>query len=339
MEKSKISSTSFPPSSSQNPWQHLRGLMGPLFRWGILVAVLVGVGHRIWAEKEKLAVYELWLSPKWLLVSGVCYLAGLIPCALFWRQAMHDQGGRPQLLRTLSAYYAGHLGKYVPGKGLVLIIRATMLSGQGVSAATAAITCVHETLLMMATGSLVSLILLLRLEMPHRNYLLAGSILLAAVFGVFAIPPVSGRLGRLALKAVPNSSEYETGSCRWQSVGWGLLMIAAGWCLMGVSLAAVLTAMHEWTEIVNRLGVLKTSAILTVDVALATVGGFVSMTPGGLGAREWILVETLGPVIGGSRAVVASVILRLVWIAGEALTAGIFWIADGQWNRHKVQPS
>jgi hypothetical protein len=67
--------------------------------------------------------------------------------------------------------------------------------------------------------------------------------------------------------------------------------------------------------------------MLTAVAALATVGGFVSLTPGGLGSREWVLVETLAPHIGADHALVAAILLRLVWVTAEASAAGGCWVA------------
>src|SRR5947208_2278954 len=165
-------------------------------RWVIMLVVVFGVGRRIWLEKEKISFYGLDLAWGWLLVSAACYLAGLAACAVFWWLAMRDRGRGPGWSRTLASYYAGHLGKYVPGKMLAVVIRATMVGRSGVGIATGAITCVHEALLTMATGSLVAVASLLMVSIPHHKYWLLASAVLAAGFGLLALPPIVTRLGR-----------------------------------------------------------------------------------------------------------------------------------------------
>ena len=96
-------------------------------RWAITLAIVLAAGKRVWLEKAKLAPYAVSPSPGWLIASGACYIAGLAACARFWRSAMRDMGGRPSWTSTLAAYYAGQLAKYVPGKGLVLVVRATLV--------------------------------------------------------------------------------------------------------------------------------------------------------------------------------------------------------------------
>jgi len=306
-------------------------------RLGILLAVVAGVGRRVWLEQEKLRSDDLSLIPGWLLASGACYLLGLSAAAIFWRLAMRDRGGSPGWIRTFFAYYAGHLGKYVPGKGLVVVIRARIVRGSQVTGAGAAMACVHETVLTLATGSLVSFIVLLLIPIPHRRVWVSVSGALTAGLALLALPPVVSWLGRVVLRPFSGSFAKEKHASRWESVGSGSALISLGWLLMGLSLLAVLAAMHQLDGVVARLGFLKAFGLSTALVALASVGGFVSLTPAGLGTREWILLETMGPLIGTTHAMIAAVVLRIIWIVSEVIATGIFWMADKAWTPKRIQ--
>jgi hypothetical protein len=108
---------------------------------------------------------------------------------------------------------------------------------------------------------------------------------------------------------------------------------------MGLSLVAVLAAMAETDAVVAQRGLIGTLGLATAAITLATVIGYVSLTPGGLGSREWMLMESLGPLVGRDRAVIAAVVLRIVWIVAEAVAAGVFWTVDRRWKRLHEQPS
>jgi hypothetical protein len=302
-------------------------------RWLILVLVVAGVARRVWLEREKLAAYPFPIEWSWLAASACCYLAGLVPCAAFWRSAMRDCGPAPSWPRTLVAYFAGHLGKYVPGKGLVVVIRAGMARDAGVAVAVGAVTCVHETLLMMATGAVVAAVLVLAIDVPNRLVLFGLAAVVGGALTIFALPPVVARWTLFVTRPFGQMPELLADTRPWRTIARGAAMIAVGWLLMGLSFAAVLASMQELRGVSDRLGVAATVCLMTVVVALATVGGFVSLTPGGLGSREWILVETLGPVIGGDTAVIAAVLLRVVWIVAEAVGTGLFWIVDARCKR------
>ena len=60
------------------------------------------------------------------------------------------------MLETTRAYYVGHLGKYVPGKALVVIIRTGLISGPRVDTTVAAVSIFIETLTMMAVGAFLA---------------------------------------------------------------------------------------------------------------------------------------------------------------------------------------
>ena len=56
------------------------------------------------------------------------------------------------------------------------------------------------------------------------------------------------------------------------------------------------------------------------------MAGFVASTPGGLGVREFIIQEMLKPTLGQRRAVLAAVLLRLLWTVAElVLGAFLYW--------------
>jgi hypothetical protein len=313
-----------------------------LLRFSIALIVALGVGNRLWSERSRLASATQQIQFSWLAVAGVTYVAGLSTCALFWWWSIRDQGDTPGVLATWTAYFAGHLGKYVPGKGLVVVIRAALLRDAKVSLATGAISCAHETLLMMATGALVAALLLPFVAHPINLYILVSVLVMLAGLGIPALPPAVSLWSRLVTRPFLKGESVSPYRCRWSTVGRGALLIAGGWFLMGLSLVAVLQSMQSLSGLVDRLGSLGALGLLTAVVAVATVGGFLSFLPGGLGSREWILVETLGPALGlegTGDAALAAILLRVVWIVAEVVGSGTFWLLDRQWNnRQAVTP-
>ena len=104
--------------------------------------------------------------------------------------------------------------------------------------------------------------------------------------------------------------------------------MVAGWVLLGTSLWATLRAMGLGGNLLAQL------PRDTAAVAMAIVGGFVSMIPGGLFAREAVLTELLGPQVGGAElALLAAAVLRLVWLVAEA---GISVILYPVGRRHRA---
>ena len=65
--------------------------------------------------------------PAWLVVSGVAYVLGMAPMGWFWHRTLAALGYQPPLSATMRAYYFGQLGKYVPGKAMVIILRVAAM--------------------------------------------------------------------------------------------------------------------------------------------------------------------------------------------------------------------
>ena len=101
-------------------------------------------------------------------------------------------------------------------------------------------------------------------------------------------------------------------------------MIALGWLLLGFSLWCTLRSVSAAGPYLTDLG--HTLPLLTATVGLAMVAGFLSLIPGGLGVRDWILMTLLAPQYGAQLAVVSAVLLRIVWLLSEVVVSAILYV-------------
>jgi hypothetical protein len=295
----------------------------------ITVVVVYAVGRRLWVERAKLVDYRAGMTVEWLVAGGVIYLVGLTHAGLFWGLTMRDQGVRPPWISVLAAYYAGHLGKYVPGKGLAILIRAGMTRDAGVPLVTGAVTSTQETLLMMATGAAVAAVTMPTMELPHRGSLQLLALAVSAGLGLAVSPPAIEWLGRYTARSM-DGGEPSGGTqiVRWRTLAIGIGATAMSWLMMGCSLGAVLQSIGAGRELGDRIGYIGAVVLLTAATALAGVGGFLSLVPGGLGSREWILMHALGPSMGDERAALVAVALRCVWIVAEIMAFLLFMLLN-----------
>jgi uncharacterized membrane protein YbhN (UPF0104 family) len=264
----------------------------------------------------------------WLAVSLVAYLAGLTLDGLWFGRVLDASATPISRLATVRAYLISHLGKYVPGKAMVVVLRVAYAVPAGARASTAAVASVYETLVMMAAGGFVAAVGF-SLALNHTISLPLGPLgrvvvplgvagfMLGLAFLGLALPEVFGRVAKRLGARVRGVGAEAMPHISYRLLGEGLLWTAAGWVLLGLSQLTVLHALGwqvpagAWPAVVG-------------SVALATVGGFiVPVAPGGLGVREWVLWTSLGAVINHEQAVVASLALRLVWVAAEVMAAGV----------------
>jgi uncharacterized membrane protein YbhN (UPF0104 family) len=302
-------------------------------RWWVLAAklaiaaaVCVAVSQTFRGALTTLAEQPWHVEYGWLVAAGALYLAGMVPMARYWWAILVSFGESPEWWPTLRAYLVGHLGKYVPGKALVIVIRVGMLRPKALSVRRAVASVLVETLTLMAVGAaLGGLASGLVLDLDWRVTAVAMAV--AAAIGIPMLPPVVRRLAGSAardLRRMAASVEAGTDEASLpRGVGFGLLGMGAlaatlCWVLWGLSLWATLRAIGA-----DALKPMLNLPLLVAAVALSVVAGFVSMLPGGLVVRDALLLELLSPTCGAADALLAVALFRLVWLVSELGLCGI----------------
>jgi uncharacterized membrane protein YbhN (UPF0104 family) len=303
----------------------------------VVVAVLWGMQRTIRSALADLEQHE-WspasLSPGWLVVSALAYLAGLYPQALFWHRLLGLFGQPAALGRTLRAWYVGSLGKYVPGKATVIVLRTALLRRDGVAIALSTATIFYETLTTMAVGAFVAggILLVMMHDRWQWTVLSAGLMLVA---GAPTVPWVFKRLARLAgiERAAPTAVDrLDHLGARAIISTWA--QIGAGWVLVGLSVWAALCASDHETSHTAPDEIALSIAAATLSV----VAGFVSFIPAGLVVRDAVMLELLAPAVGKGPALVCALVARLVWLLSEVGISIILYPLGKQPSRPAAEP-
>jgi uncharacterized membrane protein YbhN (UPF0104 family) len=321
-----------PPVDSPEKPRRYRWLM-PLAKAVIFAIVAFFVVRAIVDVPRQIAEEGLALSnvgPWWLALAALLFLLGQLPMVWFWHQTMCRLGQRPRFWDSVRAYYIGGLGKYVPGKAMVVVLRAGIVSGPRVDATVAALCVFIETLTMMAVGGFLAAVLVLfSAESPFGEmmivYPLAIGLMLAT--GVPTIPPVFRFVVKMLRVSKANADVDQLLlrlDYKLMAQGWAANLLA--WPIMGLSLWAALRAM-PWAPGAEETlgGPLAQLPLLTASVALAVVAGFASMVPGGFGVRELVLNLLMKPTFG-PLAIVSIILLRLAWLLSELGISSILYL-------------
>jgi uncharacterized membrane protein YbhN (UPF0104 family) len=291
----------------------------------ILIVVIWAVRRTLYQAWAQLGGFQWNFQWGWVAASGALYLLGLLPASLFWHRVLRVLGQDAQFGEAARAYYVGHLGKYVPGKAMVVIIRTAMIRSHRVDTGVAAVSVFFETLTMMSVGAFLAAAFLaasFRDELP----MLLAAVGLMVVAGLPTLPPVFKRLVRLVGvgKSDPRVAEklnrlgYGT-----LLTGWGLM--ALGWVVLGLSYWATLKALQ-----VPNLDLLAQLPRYTASVSLAMVAGFlIVVLPGGAIVREMTLAELMIPYLArltpeAQLVALASVAMwRLVSVSAELIVSSV----------------
>lgn len=299
-------------------------------KWAVYLLVVVGVAYTIWTGIAQISSSPISLGNfqwQWLPIAALFYFASMLICWIYWHVILKALGQRPRLRDSFRAFLLGQLGKYFPGKALVVVIRTGVISGPRVQSAVAATSVFVETLTYMAVGAgIASVLMIFFIDVGFWLILLGlGAIVLA---GIPIFPPIFKsliklfRIDRLSPKIGYAVAGFKTST---SIIGW--LILPFSWALVGLSL---------WATI-QLIGIPAISLDhfprLTACAGLAIVVGFLSMMPGGLGVRELVLVailQPIDPVFDPPTTLVVAVTLRLVWLMTElvltTILKGLGWI-------------
>lgn len=299
---------------------HLKSIVKSI----VFLAVMAGVAITIRnafreIDKEQYDITQIKVG--WLVVAGAAYLAGLVPCWIFWHATLRAMQQQPRWLDSFRAFFISHLGKYVPGKAMVVVLRTAWIRGDRVDTTVAATSVFVETLTMMAVGAFVSAMILIT-RYHHQVFFVILALALMCCAGIPTLPPIFKRIVRmLQLKKTSSAIDPALDGLTMPLMVSGWLTISLGWLLLGTSLFFVLKALPG---IVVKLDMIP---LLTACVALSMVAGFLSMIPGGVGVRELVIIPLLGELgeVGPVNAVLAAILLRLVWLAAESLISSMLY--------------
>ncbi len=341
-------------------------------QWLLLALFLWLIGRRGWALWKESDTSLDGISWGTALCGIPVILLSWLSCVWFWRRLIVSHGEHPPWIPTSCAHYCGQLGKYVPGKGMVLLIRANMVKPYGVPLAVGVATATYETLLSMGAGLLLA-VCLLPIVLPKLtvNELTPGSMMhwmiglmgtqpillsVSVLVVTFAcLPLISWLMNRVAAKMVklPHHDEMqpmladvvdatdreiddvqeEIKKERVRS-----LDLAAGILVCSAGWAVQSLALGIVLVSMGVTGITWSDWVMwSMAYSLATVIGFLAIfAPGGIGVREGILFELLKlhPSISNQQALAAALLLRILMFLSDLLS-GLVCSYVARWYRKR----
>ena len=281
------------------------------------MVILIAAGKQVLGALAELESSQVRFSLPVLSLALLCYLAGMAVFADFWRRAVGSLGGKLTWLECHSAYFVSQLGKYVPGKAWVILIRYGLIGGNRLSFRAVTASSVYETFSVMGFGALLSFLVLLVLGSdPTLLWLALG---LSAALLAASHPPVSAWIAKVAGWG-SGREEEPVPLPSWRVFWKGTPLLILGWVLAGASFplagAGIGVAYPGLREVM----------LAGAASGLAVAAGFVVLVaPAGLGVREWLLVQTLGPSVGEGPAALVAVAARGLQVCGELGMAAVLY--------------
>lgn len=304
------------------------------WRKGLMpVAKLLGFAILCWFiyytfvnGNETLSAHTWHVDFKWLVLSGLLYQLGCLPAAIFWHHVLSHAGQQVGFFESTRAYYISQLGKYVPGKLMVIVLRRALLYSPAAENTVVTASVFFETFSLLAVGGALSTLLLL-IWYPREWLLIGASLGSTLLVGIPTIPSVFGWLiGVLGVGKLNPTVRAKLTRIGPRAILIGWIAMAVGWSIQGMSFWATLRSMDATTA-----GPFHDLALHTAAVSLGVVAGFISQIPGGLGMREWVSARLVEPDYGPSVAIVSAIIFRLVLLVSEFVISIILYAVG--WRR------
>ena len=116
------------PSKNVYPKQALKRLA----KWAIILVVVLFLGLTLRRAYQDLQLHRDQLdtakmSLPWIALGGVVYVLGMLPASQAWLQTLYAFRQKVPYWLGMQAYFLGHLGKYIPGKAMVIVLRVSKL--------------------------------------------------------------------------------------------------------------------------------------------------------------------------------------------------------------------
>ncbi|MCU1486414.1 MAG: hypothetical protein JWN67_3160 [Actinomycetia bacterium] len=278
---------------------------------GIALACAWFVGsrlHRDWPDARHALAS---MAPGWLVLAVVLAAAGMVAIALGWRAVLAELGHARPTGQVVAWYFAGEIGKYLPG-GVWPILGRGELARRGGVRRTAAYPSVALSLALLYLASALVACVLLPFALDDADGRVFLVLLLPPVGIACLHPAISGRAEALAVRLLRRPLDV-----RVPSFGEALVLVGRYvpvWLLIGGATWSVTRALDPHAS----------PARIVMATAVSWLVGFLAVpVPGGVGVREAVFVALAGlsPGIATSAAVVSRVLFVAVDAVGALVSA------------------
>lgn len=268
----------------------------------LTVVLLVVAGAALVRQWDDLADQLARMSWPWVVASAALAVPAVAGSAWAWRALLVGFGGVLPVRTAAGVFFAGQLGKYVPGGVWTVVAHAEVGRVHGADRMATASASVASMLVTLGTGVPAAAVVL-----PFTGAGAAGRYWWLALAVVACAVGVQPRVIDWGMRTLARLTRREVRVTRLSrralaiSIGWSVVV----WVLYGLHLYCLGRAVGA--------GGADLLARSIGGFALAWCVGFVVVVaPAGLGVREAALVVALGPAVPPGAALAMAVVSRVV---------------------------
>lgn len=298
-----------------------------IFRWVLIALVIVATVWQLVMNWDQVTRTVTAMQPLRVLVAFVAVLAGLSTSTLSWVVLVDELGVPIGARRGGEVFLVGALGKYLPGSIWAYVLQIELGHRSGLARARVFTASVFNLAVILVAALLAASLSvpILVADNPELSWL--PWLYIALPFALVALHPkilttITNFGFRVLRRPLPDHP------IRLRTVAKSLGFALLTYLFYGVQL---------WMLADTWQGLTVSPLLLCIGtMALAMVAGLVAfLLPSGIGAREFIIVTALAPVVGVGAATAYAAVSRLMFILGDMVAAGSSALLAA-WARRKL---
>ena len=264
-----------------------------LLFWIKFVVLLVAVGFVVWQVRKawlKVNAIQLAIDWRWGAIALAGFSGSMITSAHVWRFLARRMGDRSPTLPLLASYTYSQMGKYVPGKVVLLLMRIERTSRCGMAPSVCTLSTLLENALYMISGSLVGMTAIVRVAREIANpqtRMLLWPVTIAAVAVLIAAcaPPVFYGLVNRLLRKMKKPEVPPEQRLRAPTLALAVVAFIPCWCFGGLAMWGSVRCVSPAAHPIP----LADCWWFAGAYALSVIIGMASLLPGGTFIREAVL--------------------------------------------------
>ena len=289
----------------------------PWYSWLLLVIVVVAVSFVIYQNISEIRKFDFVYQWQYIVLAFFSVILAYIVQFGIWLSISEEYKLKAPILRASKAYFLSILGKYVPGKIGIFLVRVDAY--RDFSRKQVAIATGFEMITSMAAACILVLIGVFSASslLPPYSIWLACIVFLSIL--IFLYPPLFLKLINLLFRIIKRAPLEKTPSY------YVTMKIIIAFTLVG--LLHGLGLYFTFLSLTN----IPVSFYLTITgvyYAAGLIGLFAFFAPGGIGVREGIMLIVLPQFIAEPVVILGAILIRLIMILVELFLAGISVIIE-----------
>jgi uncharacterized membrane protein YbhN (UPF0104 family) len=275
-----------------------------------------------WHEVRTIVSHASWA---WLALALLAASAGMVAIAWTWADALAVVGGRMSRAQSVSWYFVGEIGKYIPGAVWAAVGRGEIARRRGIPGGKA-YQSVALSLIGLYLAAALTAVIVVPFDLAHQRDAGPALLLLLLVpIGLVVLhPAVLHRVVAFAERATKRSVDVVVPP--WLDTVVLVVRYIPAW--IGIAGAT-------WCVARALPGVDAPILRITLATLLSWTAGFVTPTPGGAGVREAVFIGVSGLAAGP--AVAVAVTARLLFVLVDV--AGALMGLPGTRRKSAADPS